>query len=212
MRVVAAVDGLRGLGGVNVIASLASAREIAEQPASHGSTYLLARVRKGADAGAVKQRLNKSGTSFGPHEVWTAKAFAYRSQAYWMFDTGAGAGVLFMAIVVCLVGAVVTSQSLKTVVAGSAREYAVLNALGVSRAALGRVVVEQACWIGGLGVVLAGIASVALLSLARVYRVPVALSGQALLGCAILIALLALLSGLGAMRGLLRADPATLLR
>ena len=41
-------------------------------------------------------------------------------------------------------GAVVTSQSLKTVVTGSAREYAVLNALGVSRSALGRVVVEQA--------------------------------------------------------------------
>jgi putative ABC transport system permease protein len=60
-----------------------------------------------------------------------------------------------MAVIVCLVGAIVTSQSLKAVVAGSAREYAVLNALGVSRAALGRVVVEQACWIGGLGFVLA---------------------------------------------------------
>ena len=212
VRIVAAVDGLRGLGGVNVIASLESAREINEQAASQGSTYLVARVRPGSDVRAVQQRLSQSGKSFGPHEVWTANAFARRSQLYWMFDTGAGAGVLFMAIVVCLVGAVVTSQSLKTVVAGSAREYAVLNALGVSRAALGRVVVEQACWIGGLGLILAAVASVALLSLAKVYRVPVALSGQALLGCAVLIGLLALLSGLGAMRGLLRADPATLLR
>ena len=144
--------------------------------------------------------------------MWTAAAFARRSQLYWMFDTGAGAGVLFMAIVVCLVGAVVTSQSLKSVVAGSAREYAVLNALGVSRAALGRVVVEQACWIGGMGLLLAMVASTALLSLARVYRVPVALNGTAMLACAALVAVLALLSGIGAMRGLLRADPATLLR
>jgi putative ABC transport system permease protein len=212
VRIVAAVDGLRGLGGVNVIASLDSAREIGEQATSQGSTYLVARTRPGSDAQQVAQRLNQAGQRFGPHEVWTASAFARRSQLYWMFDTGAGAGVLFMAIVVCLVGAVVTSQSLKTVVAGSAREYAVLNALGVSRSALGRVVVEQACWIGGLGLVLAAVASVALLSLAQVYRVPVALSAQALLACAALVALLALLSGLGAVRGLSRADPATLLR
>ena len=131
---------------------------------------------------------------------------------YWMLDTGAGAAVLFMAIVVCLVGAVVTSQSLKTVVAGSAREYAVLNALGVSRGALGRVVVEQAFWIGTLGMLLAIVASLALLSVARMYRVPVALNAPAMLACIGLIAILALFSGLGAVRGLLRADPATLLR
>jgi putative ABC transport system permease protein len=78
----------------------------------------------------------------------------------------------------------VTSQSLKAVVAGSAREYAVLNALGVSRAALGRVVVEQACWIGGLGFVLAALASAVLLSIASAYRVPVALNLSAVLPAA----------------------------
>lgn len=129
-----------------------------------------------------------------------------------MFNTGAGAGVLFMAIVVCLVGAVVTSQSLRTVVAGSAREYAVLNALGVSRGALGRVVVEQAFWIGAAGMVLAFFASAALLTLAHAYQVPVALNVSAVLACSALIALLALFSGLGAVRGLLRAEPAALLR
>lgn len=93
VRIVAAVDGLRGLGGVNVIASLESAREINEQAASQGSTYLVARVRPGSDVRAVQQRLSQSGKSFGPHEVWTANAFARRSQLYWMFDTGAGAQV-----------------------------------------------------------------------------------------------------------------------
>lgn len=212
VRVVAAVDGLRGLGGVNVLASLESAHQIAGSSPSQGSTYLLARVRKGVDNQAVKRRLGSEARSFGPHEVWTADSFAHRSQRYWMLDTGAGAGVLFMAIVVCLVAAVVTSQSLKSVVAGSVREYAVLNALGVSRAALGRVVVEQACWIGAAGLLLTTIASVALVSLAQVYRVPVALNLQAVLACAALVATLALLSGLGAMRVLLRTDPATLLR
>lgn len=212
VKIVAAVDGLRGLGGVNVLASLSTAREIAESRASQGSTYFVARLRQGVDPTMVKSRLSEPTSSFGPYEVWTAEEFARRSQRYWMLDTGAGAGVLFMAIIVCLVGAVVTSQSLKAVVAGSAREYAVLNALGVSRGALGRVVVEQACWIGGLGFVLAALASAVLLSIASAYRVPVAINLPAVLACAILVAVLSLLSGLGAMRSLLRADPATLLR
>ncbi|MPN51309.1 hypothetical protein SDC9_198952 [bioreactor metagenome] len=172
----------------------------------------MARLKQGAKAAEAQARLSQSSSSFGPYEVWTADAFARRSQRYWMLDTGAGAGVLFMAVIVCLVGAIVTSQSLKAVVAGSAREYAVLNALGVSRAALGRVVVEQACWIGGLGFVLAALASAVLLSIAYSYRVPVALNLSAVLACGFLVAVLSLLSGLGAMRSLLRADPATLLR
>ena len=212
VKVVAAVDGLRGLGGANILASLSTAREISETHAEHGSTYFVARLKPGVKASEVQKRLSQGGSSFGPSEVWTAETFARRSQRYWMLDTGAGAGVLFMAVIVCLVGAIVTSQSLKAVVAGSAREYAVLNALGVSRGALGRVVVEQACWIGGLGFVLAALTSAVLLSIASSYRVPVAINLPAVLACGILVAVLSLLSGLGAMRSLLRADPATLLR
>jgi len=51
-----------------------------------------------------------------------------------------------------------------------------------------------------------------LLAVATAYRVPVALNASAVLACAVLVAVLSLLSGLGAMRSLLRADPATLLR
>ena len=213
VRVAAVADGLRGLGGANVIASLETAREIAGVDARGGATYFVAAVRAGADPAAVRERLHAPGQAgFGPYEAWTAQEFAHRSQRYWMFDTGAGAGVLFMAIVVCLVGSIVSSQSLRTVVLGSAREYAMLNALGVSRAALGRVVVEQSLWIGVLGFALAALASAALLAVASAYRVPVALSGLAIAACAVLIAALSLLSGLGAVRGVLRADPASLLR
>ena len=213
VRVVAVAAGLRGLGGANVLASLETAREIAGLDARQGATYFLAATAAGVDPTVVRERLRASGRGgFGPYEAWTATEFAHRSQRYWMFDTGAGAGVLFMAIVVCLVGSVVTSQSLRTVVLGSAREYAMLNALGVSRAALGRVVVEQSLWIGLLGFALAGLASAALLTLASAYHVPVALSGLAVAACAALVAVLSLLSGLGAVRGVLRADPASLLR
>ncbi|WP_027014415.1 ABC transporter permease [Comamonas composti] len=215
VRVVAAVSGLRGLGGANVLSSLATAREIAGPGHEAGGTYFVARLRQGVKPASVRDRLNQASpaqASFGPYEAWTARDFARRSQRYWMLDTGAGAGVLFMALIVCLVGSVVTSQSLKAVVAASAREYAVLNALGVSRGALGRVVIEQSFWIGALGFVLAAVVSSLLLALAMAYRVPVALTPMAVTLCALLVAVLSLLSGLGAMRSLLRADPASLLR
>jgi len=212
VRVVAAVDGLRGLGGANVLSSLDTAREIAGGNAAANPTYVVARTHSPEQAAQVQARLAAGAPGFGPFEVWTAPQFARRSQLYWLLDTGAGVAVLFMVGIVCLVGTVVTSQSLMAVVAGSAREYAVLNALGVSRRALGRLVIEQACWIGGLGLLLGGIASAGLLWIAMVQGVPVAMTPATALACAGLVALVALLSGLLAMRGLMAADPALLLR
>ena len=160
----------------------------------------------------MQARLAQSDASFGPLQVWTAQEFAQRSQQYWLLDTGAGMAVLFMALIVCLVGAVITNQSFAAVVAASAREYATLNALGASRGALARVVIEQACLVGGLGMVLAAVASALLLAVAVFYHVPVAMTLTAALGCAALVALMALMSSVMAVRGLIRTDPALLLR
>lgn len=212
VHVVAAIAGLRGLGGVNVLASLDTARLLQgdDNPGS-GPTYYVAKVRKPSHVEAAQARL-VANPSFGPFEVWTAKQFAWRSQLYWMFDTGAGVAVLFMAGIVCLVGGVITSQSLMAMVAASAREYAVLNALGASFRSLCQVVLEQSCWVGGLGLLVTGLTSTVLLSVAARHDVPVAMNTPIALICAALVLGLALVSGLIAMRGLLRADPALLLR
>ncbi|MDB5896294.1 MAG: transporter permease [Rhodoferax sp.] len=212
VKVVAALSGLRALGGVNVLASRDTARRLQAGEPAAGATYFVARLREPSQAAAVQARLAAPSASFGPFAVWTATDFAQRSQLYWMFDTGAGIAVLFMAGIVCLVGAVVTSQSLMGVVAASAREYAMLNALGASLLSLSRVVLEQACWIGGLGLLVGGAASGLLLWLAARYDVPVDMNLPVALACAGLVAGLALASGLMAVRGLSRAEPAMLLR
>jgi len=113
---------------------------------------------------------------------------------------------------VCLEGAVVTSQSLTAVVAASAREYAMLNALGASMGALSRVVLEQAVWIGIAGLLVAAATGAALLTLAAQYDVPVAMTLPVAAACALVVSALALVSGLLSVRGLLRAEPALLLR
>jgi putative ABC transport system permease protein len=211
VRVVGISSGLRALGGVNVLCSLDTARELDEDPADVGPTYLVAKLRDPRQANEVAARL-RGDTAFGPYTTWSAKDFARRSVLYWLFDTGAGAGVLFLAGIVFLVGAVITSQTLIAAVNGSVREYATLNALGVGVAALRRVVLEQAFWVGALGLLGAGLLGIVLMLLARSQDVPVVLNLPAVLVCIVLVMGLAAVSGLAAMRSLHRADPATLLR
>ena len=211
VHVVGISQGLRALGGVNVLCSLDTARRIDNDPTDNGPTYLVAKLRDPAQAEQVAARL-RGDTAFGPYTTWSAADFASLSVRYWLFDTGAGAGVLFLAGIVFLVGAVITSQTLIAAVNGSVREYATLNALGVGVGALRRVVLEQAFWVGALGLLGAGLLGIVLLLLARSQNVPVVLNLPAALACILLVLGLAAVSGLAAMRSLRRADPATLLR
>lgn len=209
VRIVGVTGGLRALGGVNVLASLQTARRLAGD--ATWPTYLVARVTNPRRVGEVVARLRHH-AGFGPYDVWTARDFARRSVLFWLFETGAGSAVLFMAGIVFLVGAVITSQTLIAAVVGSVREYATLNALGVGVPALRWVVLEQAGWVGGLGLVSAAVFGGLLGLVAHSEGVPVVLNMPISLVCGTLVMALAAVSGLAAMRTLRRADPATLLR
>lgn len=212
VRVVGVSSGLRALGGVNIVASLETARVLDIAPDDAGMmTYFVAKLRHGVRPAKVARRLNGS-SAFGPYTVWTAKAFARESQLYWMLDTGAGAGVLFLAGIVFLVGAVITSQTLIAAVIGSIREYATLNALGVGRGSLRKVVMEQAFWVGALGLVCSVVIGAILLVIARSRSVPMEMRPVTAVACLSLSMALAIVSGLAAVRSLRRADPASLLR
>jgi len=212
VKVVGVSSGLRALGGVNIVASLETARVLDVAPDDAGMmTYFVAKLRPGVRPKAAARRLNGS-ISFGPYTVWTAKQFARESQLYWMFDTGAGAGVLFLAGIVFLVGAVITSQTLIAAVIGSIREYATLNALGVGRGSLRKVVMEQAFWVGALGLLCSVVIGAILLVIARNRSVPMEMRPLTALACLTLSMALAIVSGLASVRSLRRADPASLLR
>lgn len=212
VRVVGVSSGLRALGGVNIVASLETARVLDVAPEDAGMmTYFVAKLRPGVRPNAAARRLNGS-TAFGPYTVWTAKKFARDSQLYWMFDTGAGAGVLFLAGIVFLVGAVITSQTLIAAVIGSIREYATLNALGVGRGSLRKVVMEQAFWVGALGLLCSIVIGAVLLVIARYRSVPMEMRPLTAVACLTLSMALAIVSGLASVRSLRRADPASLLR
>lgn len=212
VQVVGTVSGLRTLGGVNLLASLDTAAQLQPEGATdERMLYHVVKLRDASQRDEVQARLQAVGQVHG-FEVWGSEAFAQRASNYWLFDTGAGLGVLFLAVVVCLVGAVITSQTLMGVVAGSATEYAALQALGIGVQALRGVVLEQAAWIGGVGLVLGGLGAAAALWLARRNDVPVAIDGWASAACGLLVLGISLVSGWAAVRALRSADPASLLR
>ena len=211
VRIVGTANGLRALGGVNIVTSLATARRLDND---HGGTevaYYVVKLRDSAQAESVRERLLAQGAT-RRFDVWTRDAFANRAVTYWMFETGAGLGVVFLALIVFAVGAIITSQTLMGAIAGSIREYATLHAFGIGFSDLRRVVVQQVGWVGAVGLVVGGLVTVAVVVLARRRDVPVQLDLITVGACAALVMGIALVSGLMAVRALRHADPALLLR
>lgn len=212
VQVVGVARQLRALGGVNILASLDTARRLRDAADKDARmTYYIVKLHDPAEAQAVSSRLNSDGPRHG-FQAWTRSEFSYRAVSYWMLETGAGLGVLFMSAVVCVVGVVITSQTLMAAVAGSVNEYATLHALGVGLRELRRVVLEQAAWVGAGGLLLGVLGSAGALLLARQHEVPVALGLIPGLACAGLVMAISLLSGVAAVRVLRHADAANLLR
>jgi len=210
VRVVDSAAGLRALGGVNVVTSLETARRFDPSSGEDASYYVLG-LRDPREADAVAARLQPGGHT-PRFAVWRSDEFAARAVHFWLFDTGAGLGFLFGALVVGLVGAVITSQTLIGAVAGNRREYATLRALGVGFPALRRIVLEQALWVGGGGLLIAAVVGSLLLAAAAWAAVPVAVDLRGAGLVALLVLLVATGSGLAAMRSLRHADPIELLR
>jgi putative ABC transport system permease protein len=211
VHIAAAANGLRALGGVNIVTSIATARSLVDPAERDHIAYYIARLALGADAETVRARLAQVGAGHR-FAVWTHDEFAYNAATYWMFETGAGLGFIFLACVVFLVGVVITSQTLFAAVASSVREYAMLNALGAGVSALRRVILEQAFWVGAIGIVVGSLVSLALAGLAHGQDVPIMFNYLAAIACAVLVMAIALISGLLAVGAINHLEPANLLR
>ena len=212
VRIVAAANGLRTLGGVNIVTSIATARTLVSDAAERDKVaYYIARLAPGANPDAVRDRLAPiaAGHRFA---VWTHDEFAYNAATYWMFETGAGLGFIFLSFVVFLVGVVITSQTLFAAVASSVREYAMLNALGAGIGALRRVILEQAFWVGTVGVIVGSVVSISLALLAHGQDVPISFNYIAAIACGALVMAIALISGFLAVGAINHLEPANLLR
>lgn len=211
VRVVGVTHGLRALGGVNVIASVATTRRLDPAAGPQGRVaYLLAKLDNPDASQLVADALNRQGVTRG-FEALTGAAFARRTTLYWLAESGAGVAFLFGSVVAVLVAGVITSQTLSAAVAGSIKEYAALRALGFSMGFLRRVVVAQSAWVGAAGMALSGALTLALTLAARASAIPIVLTLPMLAIAGALVMVTALVSGALALRRVAQADPAVLL-
>lgn len=213
VKIVAAIKGLRAIGGVNVVSSLSTARTIDGSAAREQQevSYFLLRLKPGADAATVRNELAPQGP-VKVFQVWTAEEFSHRSQWYWLTESGAGAGFAFSTLLGLLVGILITSQTLMAAITASIREYATLRALGVAQSSLRAVVIEQSAWIGIAGLVITGALTWLIHTVAHYAYVAIEFPHWTLALTAGLTLTIAIGSGLVALRALGRADPASLLR
>jgi putative ABC transport system permease protein len=208
--IIGLVEGLRAIGGVNVLTSLATARTLAPETADL-PTFVLLRLKSGYRADVVAGEIADN-ARLPRYSVWTANDFSIRSQTYWLLESGAGIGSGFASLLALLVGLVITSQTLSAAILASIKEFAALRALGVSQSALRAVVIEQATWVGLVGLMVTALLTIAVAWLGHVGRIAMSYPWWMLLASAIALMSIAVVSGLLALRPLLQAEPASLLR
>ena len=172
--------------------------------------YFLVRLKdsaRSAEVGAEMMQISQ-----GKLKAWTKPELNRASQYYTLFKSRKSLQIIFSTVLSALIGVVITNQALRGAILASLREYAAIRALGVSRRALNRVIMEQAFWLGltGLtvGVLLTGLVALA----ASCCGLPFYLPAGVLAVLSVFILAVALGSGLLAMRMLYRTQPAELLR
>ncbi len=208
VRVVSLTKGLKSLAGPYVLCSVATARRLFRQSEMQ-ITYVLGRCRRPEDAAKVVDCLRR----YKNISAFTKSEFSRRTQIHWLTKTKAGAALGYAALLGLLVGAIVTSQTLYAATVASLREYAVLQALGIPRWRMAFMVVSQSFWIGIIGIVLALPVVYGLKWAAdHLMNVEISLPWWLQTGAAIVTLVMALLSGLFALRSLRLIEPATLLR
>jgi putative ABC transport system permease protein len=208
VRVVGFTKGLKSLAGPYVFCSINTARPLLRLLPDQ-ITYVLGKCRNPEDAARVANRLKGDYKNIS---AFTASEFSFRSQWHWLTKTKAGIALGYAAALGLLVGAVVTSQTLYAATAASLREFAVLRALGIPRWRMAVMVMTQAFWVGIIGICFALPAVHGLAEVADRLTVQVLLPWWLQSGAAIVTLVMALGSGLLALRSLRQVEPATLLR
>jgi len=211
VRVVGLVEGMKSMAGPYILCSLDTSRKLISivLPKDH-STYLLARCSDPADAPRIVAELDQ----MYPNDmsVFTSHQFSVRSRLHWLMKTKAGVALGYAALLGLLVGMVVTSQTLYAATTASAREYAILLALGIPRWRVSWAVLTQSFWVGLLGVVVSFPAVFGLGELANLGGIKVRLPIELLAATVVITLTMAMISGLVALRSVRQIEPNTLLR
>ncbi|MGL4397725.1 MAG: ABC transporter permease [Hyphomicrobium sp.] len=112
------------------------------------ATYERVQLEDGADLETVRTEI---AARLPDTEVLTQDEFRKRSQAYWLFQTGAGAALIAGAVLGLIVGIVIVAQTLYASTKDHINEFATLRALGAGAGYIVKVILMQAVLSGMIG-------------------------------------------------------------
>lgn len=212
VRLVGTVKGLKSLAAPWVFCSLDTARHLLGfiLPPDH-VTYMVAQVDTPERAQQVVKELREE----YPDDMcaYATVEFSTQSRLYWLFRTKAGLAIGYAALLGLLVGMVITAQTLYSATAASAKEFAILLALGIPRWRIMVMVLTQSFWVGVIGIAIAYPVCLGLKELAgSINNTDVDLRAEIVGGTAAVTMIMALGSGVFALRSVRKIQPMDLLR
>jgi len=213
VRIVGETKGLKSLAGPYVFCSRDTARLLLRNMTPRDTaTYYLVRCRSVDDAESLVKDLNKEYGDRHDMTAMTASDFSTRSRIHWLTKTKAGIALGYTALLGLLVGAVVTSQTLYAATAASAKEYAILLAMGIPRRKVTATVIVQSFWVGLFGIIAAYPMVHGLAAMGGLAGVQIPLPWQILTISAVVTMVMSMLAGLVALRSVRKIEPMNLLR
>lgn len=140
---------------------------------SRRTTYVVAKLAPGADAGAVAAEVRRR---LPYHDVHTRADWSRRCRAYWVESTGLGLTMFLTVSLGCLVGVIVVAQTLSTSTTEHLTEFATLKAIGGRNRDIYGVIVEQAVIAACLGFLAGSAVTLALVPVLARIDMPLAVS------------------------------------
>jgi putative ABC transport system permease protein len=211
VRVAGLTDGIRSFTVTPfVFTTLNRARALIDMP-SENITYVLVKVRPGADVAKVRDELRaklRAGSELpADSEVLTRDEFKTRSLNHWLFATGAGVALLGGAVLGLIVGTVIVAQTLYSSTKDHLAEFATLRALGSSSGYINKVILMQAGLSALVGYGLGMSIALTIVLLSEHTALPIVMSpGLAALLLALTFVMCAV-SALSAIGKVMRIDP-----
>src|SRR5262249_48806953 len=140
-------------------------------------------------------------------EVVRHQDLRQRSHDYWLYNTGAGAGLIAGMVLAIIVGVVVVAQTLYASTKEHLNEFATLRALGASSGFLCKVILWQAVLSATIGYILGMVVSnIVIYLLANV--LPIFMTFNLAAGLLALTIVMCTIAAVSAIFKVIRIDPA----
>lgn len=187
-----------------VFASIEEARRLTGANEAQ-ATYERVTLEDGADLENVRAEIT---ARLPDTEVLTNDEFKKRSQAYWLFQTGAGAALIAGAVLGLIVGIVIVAQTLYASTKDHINEFATLRALGAGASYIVKVILLQAVLSGLIGYLLGIALAFGVIHAAQDSKLNVIMTPELAIGLFIVTVGMCVFAAISAIIKVVRIDPA----